>query len=205
MGPVGARFPGGGRARSGPYSVCGRPSRGAGRAAAGHTFFLNLLDVTPGAAGLLEPLQKAMQTVQPILLQYEGSLKEVIVDDKGLTIVAVFGLPPLAHEDDPTRAARAALVTQKALGDLGMRCAIGLATGQAFCGPVCQLQADARRTPPARAAGPGGQTGNVSASSAAGSHPEHQFFGQTTPEPAPTVRPGSQRTATARAKARTGT
>jgi class 3 adenylate cyclase/tetratricopeptide (TPR) repeat protein len=99
-------------------------------------FFLNLLDVNPGAADLLEPLQLAMAVVQPILQQFEGSLKEVIVDDKGLTLVAVFGLPPLAHEDDPARAARAALVTHRALGELGMRCAIGLATGQAFCGAV---------------------------------------------------------------------
>ncbi len=99
-------------------------------------FFLNLLDVDPGATDLLEPLQLAMAVVQPILQQYEGSLKEVIVDDKGLTLVAVFGLPPLAHEDDPARAARAALVTQRALGELGMRCAIGLATGRAFCGAV---------------------------------------------------------------------
>src|SRR5207253_2397279 len=84
----------------------------------------------------LEPLQLAMAAVQPILQQYEGSLKEVIVDDKGLTLVAVFGLPPLAHEDDPARAARAALVTQKALGERGMRCAIGLATGRAFSGAL---------------------------------------------------------------------
>ena len=98
--------------------------------------FLNLLDVDLGAAGLLEPLQLAMAAVQPILQRYEGSLKEVIVDDKGLTLVAVFGLPPLAHEDDPARAARAALAAQRALGELGQRCAIGLATGRAFCGAV---------------------------------------------------------------------
>jgi class 3 adenylate cyclase len=97
---------------------------------------LNLLDVNPGGADMLEPLQLAMAAVQPILQQYEGSLKEVIVDDKGLTLVAVFGLPSLAHEDDPARAARAALVTQRALGELGLRCAIGLATGRAFCGAV---------------------------------------------------------------------
>ena len=30
-----------------------------------------------------------------------------------------FGLPPLAHEDDPARAARAALTVQAALGKLG--------------------------------------------------------------------------------------
>jgi transposase len=41
-----------------------------------------------------------------------------------------------------------------------------------------RLQADARR-----AAGPGGQPGNHSASRAAGSHPEHQRFGQATPGP----------------------
>jgi transposase len=39
-----------------------------------------------------------------------------------------------------------------------------------------------------RAAGPGGQPGNGSASSAAGSHPERQLFGQATPEPATTLR-----------------
>jgi class 3 adenylate cyclase/tetratricopeptide (TPR) repeat protein len=99
-------------------------------------FFLNLLDVNPGGADMLEPLQPAVAAIQPILRQYEGSLKEVIVDDKGLTLVAVFGLPPLAHEDDPARAARAALATQRALGELGLRCAIGLATGRAFCGAV---------------------------------------------------------------------
>jgi hypothetical protein len=32
-------------------------------------------------------------------------------------------------------------------------------------------------------AGPGGQTGNDSDSSAAGSHPQHQLFGQATPGP----------------------
>jgi len=54
------------------------------------------------------------------------------------------------------------------------------------------LQADARQ---AAAAGPGGQPGNDSSSSAAGSHPARQLFGQATPEPAPTLRPprrGSQ-------------
>jgi transposase len=47
------------------------------------------------------------------------------------------------------------------------------------------LRADAA----AQAAGPGGQPGNVSISSAAGSHPERQLFGQATPRPATTLRP----------------
>jgi class 3 adenylate cyclase len=98
--------------------------------------FLNLLDADPAAADQLEPLQLVMATVQPILQRYEGSLKQVVVDDKGLTLIAVFGLPPLAHEDDPARATRAALAVQAALRELGVRCAIGLATGRAFCGAV---------------------------------------------------------------------
>ena len=44
------------------------------------------------------------------------------------------------------------------------------------------LQADARRA--ASANGPGGQPGNDSGSSAAGSHPGHRLFGQATPGPA---------------------
>jgi transposase len=44
------------------------------------------------------------------------------------------------------------------------------------------LQADARRAA-ARAEGPGGQPGNDSVASAAGSHPGHRLFGQATPGP----------------------
>ena len=55
------------------------------------------------------------------------------------------------------------------------------------------LQADARRAVAAAAKSPGGQPGNGSASSAAGSHPEHRLFGQATPGPAthPTTPPGA--------------
>jgi hypothetical protein len=45
-----------------------------------------------------------------------------------------------------------------------------------------RLRADARRAA-ARAKGPGGQQGNDSAASAAGSHPRHRLFGQATPGP----------------------
>jgi transposase len=51
-----------------------------------------------------------------------------------------------------------------------------------------RLQADARRAA-ARAKSPGGQPGNDSIASAAGSHPGHRLFGQATPGPAPTLRP----------------
>ena len=54
-----------------------------------------------------------------------------------------------------------------------------------------RLQADARAAAQTPATGPGGQPGNDSDSSAAGSHPERQLFGQATPEPSPTLRPAT--------------
>ena len=52
-----------------------------------------------------------------------------------------------------------------------------------------RLQADARQaTATAAAKGPGGQPGNDSDSSAAGSHPADQLFGQATPGPGTTIR-----------------
>jgi transposase len=54
-----------------------------------------------------------------------------------------------------------------------------------------RLQADARQAAKRRVTGPGGQPGNDSASSAAGSHPAHRLFGQATPGPATTIRPGT--------------
>ena len=64
------------------------------------------------------------------------------------------------------------------------------------------LKADAARAAAASAQGPGGQPGNDSVASAAGSHPERQLFGQATPGPAPTLRarPRTQQKTTSRGR-----
>jgi transposase len=60
-----------------------------------------------------------------------------------------------------------------------------------------RLQADARQaTATAAAKRPGGQPGNDSDSSAAGSHPVNRLFGLATPEPSPTLRPATPATRT---------
>ena len=46
---------------------------------------------------------------QMAVYQYEGSINKFLMDDKGSTLLAVFGLPPLSHEDDATRGVLAAL------------------------------------------------------------------------------------------------
>jgi transposase len=51
-----------------------------------------------------------------------------------------------------------------------------------------RLQHDARQAVKPTYEGPGGQTGNDSVASAAGSHPEHRLFGEATPGPGPRLR-----------------
>jgi transposase len=64
-----------------------------------------------------------------------------------------------------------------------------------------RLREDAVRAAEPTATGPGGQTGNDSVASAAGSHPEHRLFDQATPGPATTLRPTGNRAHPSRSKA----
>jgi hypothetical protein len=54
-----------------------------------------------------------------------------------------------------------------------------------------RLRADARQSASSANEGPGGQPGNDTDSSAAGSHPERRLFGQATPGPDSTLRPAA--------------
>lgn len=64
-----------------------------------------------------------------------------------------------------------------------------------------RLRAEARRLGTTPEAGPGGQSGNDCAFSAAGSHPDNRLFGPATPEPADSLRPPRR----GRVRARAGT
>jgi class 3 adenylate cyclase len=98
--------------------------------------FLGLPDLDNITPGTVRRANDLVRAVQESLYEYEGSLNKLGVDDKGATLVAAFGLPPVAHEDDPVRAVQAALGIQAKLRRLGVRYAIGIATGRAFCGSV---------------------------------------------------------------------
>ena len=98
--------------------------------------FLRLPGLDDIRSEMLEQAQQLVGVVQEALYEYEGSVNKVGVDDKGATLVAAFGLPPVAHEDDPVRAVQAALGIQARLRQRGLRPALGLATGRVFCGSV---------------------------------------------------------------------
>jgi predicted ATPase/class 3 adenylate cyclase len=80
--------------------------------------------------------QEAMQALQTDLYHYEGSVNKLSVDEKGVTLVAALGLPPLAHEDDELRGTLAALAMQARLARLGWRTSIGVTSGRVFCGTI---------------------------------------------------------------------
>lgn len=96
--------------------------------------FINLPDFNQTVP--VEQAQTVMRRLQKALNHYEGSVNKLSVDDKGVTLVAALGLPPLAHEDDAARAVLVALEIQDALQKMDVRSAIGIATGQAFCGAI---------------------------------------------------------------------
>ncbi|XP_063901308.1 adenylate cyclase type 10-like [Zophobas morio] len=64
-----------------------------------------------------------------------GIINKLLIDEKGTTIVVVFGLPPAgAHADDPVRACLTALAVSDLLRNQNLPSSMGIATGRLFCG-----------------------------------------------------------------------
>eukprot|EP00854_Cymbomonas_tetramitiformis_P010650 gene10650-12597_t len=87
--------------------------------------------------------QALMLCIQRIVFRWEGSVNKMLVDDKGLLVIIVLGLPPLPHANDPYRAVRVALDVTNELPEVmsqfstdKITCSAGVASGQAFCGFV---------------------------------------------------------------------
>ena len=92
--------------------------------------------ITHPYATTVPEAQAVMRAMQSSLYRLEGSINKFNVDDKGITLVAAMGIPPLSHRDDAKRAVQAALDMQRVLEALDRPCAIGVASGWVFCGPV---------------------------------------------------------------------
>ncbi len=121
------------------------PAAVSTRLAAGQSAWLaelrrvSVLFVSLPALSYRTPLAEAQQVMaafQQIVQGFEGSINYVSVDNTGATMMAVFGLPPLAHEDDAVRAIDAAQQLRTVLKRLGWQTVMGVASGKAFCGSV---------------------------------------------------------------------
>ena len=74
------------------------------------------------------------QKMQRRVYSFEGTIRQFLVDDKGMVLIACFGL--LAHENDAERATRCAMSISSALGKIGVASSYGVTTGEVFCGLV---------------------------------------------------------------------
>ncbi len=80
--------------------------------------------------------QQVFSELQTTLYRHEGSVNKLSIDEKGLTLVAAMGLPPLSHGDDPARGLSVALEMHAKLRGIGAQGAIGVATGRVYCGEI---------------------------------------------------------------------
>lgn len=71
--------------------------------------------------------------------RYGGHLQELVVDDKGLVGVLLFGLRR-TYEDQASRALRAALALHEGLSAVGLQPAVGVASGHTYTGIVGDAQ-----------------------------------------------------------------
>ncbi len=75
--------------------------------------------------------------MQRVIYKNSGYRRQFLVDDKGTTLIVVFGVPPYAHEDDAYRALKTALEIAAELRALGLIATQGVATG--YGAPLARL------------------------------------------------------------------
>lgn len=83
-------------------------------------------------------MQRIVETIQKCAHALEGSISQLAMDDKEISLTCTWGSAKAEHEDDAARAVLCALCIRKELGSLDFCCAcyVGVATGKAFAGPV---------------------------------------------------------------------
>ncbi len=96
--------------------------------------FVRLPTVDPGTPADLPRLHEAAIVAQEEANRLDGTLYQMLRDDKGCALVLAFGLPGQAHDDDAARAADAALAVCHRLRTLAVSADAGVATGVVFCG-----------------------------------------------------------------------
>ena len=71
---------------------------------------------------------------QKRIYDYEGTVRQFLVDDKGMVLIACFGL--VAHENDAERATRCAMEISTDLRKERIISSSGVTTGEVYCGLV---------------------------------------------------------------------
>ncbi|MCA9714151.1 MAG: AAA family ATPase, partial [Myxococcales bacterium] len=91
--------------------------------------------------GVAGPLHNFVRELQELIVERDGVVGELTVDEEGTLLWALFGVPPMSRQDDSLRAVRCALAIQSAIAseawqEAGLGGTLGVATGAVFAGPV---------------------------------------------------------------------
>lgn len=90
--------------------------------------------VRTGVPTSLDQLHQLARVMQTEVYRQDGTVNQFLIDDKGTTLLAAWGVPAHTHEDDPARAVNAAMAIREGLSRLGITCGIGITTGRVFTG-----------------------------------------------------------------------
>ena len=98
------------------------------------TLFISVAGIDYEANDAPGRVASAVAAMRSAVTKYDGTFHQFIVDDKGTTVVAAWGLPGQSHENDAVRALRAAHDLLGALATQGLRGSAGITTGRVFTG-----------------------------------------------------------------------
>eukprot|EP00917_Polyrhabdina_sp_WS-2016_P008196 GHVP01018378.1.p1 GENE.GHVP01018378.1~~GHVP01018378.1.p1 ORF type:complete len:1622 (+),score=335.35 GHVP01018378.1:715-4866(+) len=98
--------------------------------------FVGLRGVQPETKKGSWQAMKFAQNLQRHVVAFEGTLNKILVDDKGMLLLVMFGMPPNFHIDDSSRAIFTALRICDTAKALRVRVGVGVTTGTTWCGTV---------------------------------------------------------------------
>uniref|UniRef100_A0A7S3PEK7 Guanylate cyclase domain-containing protein n=1 Tax=Aplanochytrium stocchinoi TaxID=215587 RepID=A0A7S3PEK7_9STRA len=81
-------------------------------------------------------LQNIYEKIQTLVFKYEGVINKFLIDDKGNTLIVVFGLAPFSHEDDANRAVFCAVDIINFLNSKDLKPAMGVTTSVCYGGVI---------------------------------------------------------------------
>ncbi len=84
----------------------------------------------------LDLTESTMRAVHAAVIRYRGEMLRIAACEGGLQALVAFGMPGLAHRDDPTRAMLCALELNRTIAAGGLDISIAAATGDTFCGAL---------------------------------------------------------------------
>eukprot|EP01063_Lacrimia_lanifica_P037841 TRINITY_DN7904_c0_g4_i1.p1 TRINITY_DN7904_c0_g4~~TRINITY_DN7904_c0_g4_i1.p1 ORF type:complete len:2082 (+),score=735.78 TRINITY_DN7904_c0_g4_i1:266-6247(+) len=101
------------------------------------TVFLRLVYSLPGSgkmASLGRRFHQAVRSVQNLVARWGGVVNKILMDDKGIIMLCLFGVPRHTHENDTDRSVHFAMAAEKKLRHVIGRVAIGVTRARVFTG-----------------------------------------------------------------------